>query len=700
MRNNGMRQTSLRFMLRRNAALGVLNFLVIFFSLPFWGFVNMPDYAQPLREGVLNDVEKNMTRLVNMEGVRFNAETMAVIFGALGFFSALVLFAHLFSRRRAMMTAALPVTRRGDFCTRLLCVLVLLMGPLVLNLLLYLLSISISGLWAFALPAVLLPRLASLALIALYGFALGALCAVLAGQYWSAVLLGGVFAASGEGLALLTEQIARHYLRTLPGKTVMTALKRFSPAVTLYKGWVAPHKFVWWPGVAAILLCLLLGLWLYQKRKTEAAEKTLAFEKLANALEVYLGVLGAAVCGYLFSTIFGSETGLVAGLVLGAAACHILCRMIFSLSLSHPLAHWPLALAGLLIALLGFGGIRQDVLGYDRFMPEASRLTAVTLTPSYMDCDNQPITCTSPEAVQAALNWAAVMRAETANVPHGYEELPNDSGVRRVEYNLNGRTVKRWYGADDKAASMPYILSLVGSEDFQNSYVDERLLPAMEDGGLSLDAMFVNLLSDAESMERFGYAGYFNSYRMSAEKKQAILEAYWQDVRARTAEQMQAPLIFKLSAYGSVQGALPYQETYINRSLPVYATDTNVLRALFGDKADAVTDYAQGGFILEGNLRAVRQTFDADCDNYFSESPISSEVIVGPEEILACFATSYNDDYAECYYLKPVDACTRIYLFDEQSVMEESGLRAEEIDYETLPQGGRGSWQMVLRPVL
>ncbi|MDD3334840.1 MAG: hypothetical protein PHI98_04895 [Eubacteriales bacterium] len=691
------KQNPLGFLLKRNLFLGLLNFLVMFFPMAFFGFVTMARLKSDLT--YITDPATYLLRAVNTEGIPFNAEIMSILYGALGFLSAMVLFHHLFSRKSAMLEASLPLTRQKAFVLRLLCGGVLLLLPLLLNILLYFVSIVINGFWSYILPQLLVPKFAALFMITLYGFALGVLSTTLTGQFWSSLLAGATIALSLEGLALITGEIATHYLRTLPRETILSATKLYSPVMTLYKGWVSPMTFRWLPGLLAILVFLALSFWLYSIRKTEAAEKVLAFEPLKGIMEGVLGVVGAALLGFLFMSVFGSETGLLVGLILGAAAVFVLCRVIFNLGFSKLLAHWPIALASLLIALTAWGCIRQDVFGYDRYLPSAEALTSVTIH-NASEADSQTISFSSPNAVVTALGWTQIMRDASTSIAHGFSYA--GSGGHLVEYQIGNQTVTRSYPEDVKAASYPTILRLLETEDFKTSYQSTATSTALIEPSLGISTNFRNVLSDKEAIERFGISLSYSAFnRQSEQKQKALLDAYWQDVADRTAEQWQTKSILTLNVSGSTPGTLPYQESYVYRQLPIYACDTRFLTAVFGDKAQAFIDYASGGYALEDGVKVVYQTYDEETVSDYSAReriPLTSELITDPQQIRELLQNASDQPGSSCYYYQPTDPNSNIFIFWDQDLLE-WGVSLATIDYTTLPQSEQHTYRSVLYPV-
>ncbi|MBQ8537504.1 MAG: hypothetical protein IJ461_08910, partial [Clostridia bacterium] len=191
-----------------------------------------PEYqAQNLRELVSSNVMFSQSQ-----------EAMVVLFGGLGFLTAMMLMRHLFSRRQGMLQASLPDRRETEYGRRCIAYLVLCIGPIVLNYLLYLLIVAANGLLPYVDWGILLPRMGVLLAINFYGFAMGMVASVLTGTYWAALLAGAVLIIGLEGLAILWYYLAGEYLHTLVSSGLSDILEGNSPAFVLYRAYYAPSK--------------------------------------------------------------------------------------------------------------------------------------------------------------------------------------------------------------------------------------------------------------------------------------------------------------------------------------------------------------------------------------------------------------------------------------------------------------------------
>ena len=664
MRSN--KKSATRFLLSRNLFIGVIAFLIAFYMMPFWGLSHIPNEKKMPVGADLAAPEAMAERFTQTVSIKvmttpLNLEMMVILYGGLGFLTAMMLMRHLFSRRQSMLHAALPDKRETDFLRRCVGYVVLCLVPIVINFLLYLLVVAVNGMLEYVAWNLLLPKFGALLLINLYGFAMGMLCSVLTGTYWAALLAGAVLIIGVEALSALWYWLGGRYLHTLIDDSFTNALLHLSPAYSLYKGFYKPAEFAWLPGVVAIVLALLLSFVLYRIRKTERAEHTLAFAPLHSILGFALPLMGGTIMGIVIKLSFLSEISLVVGMVVGVVLTFWVCRIVFNQRFCGILKQWYLPTASIAALVLGVVVLHNDVLGYDRFLPDRGELTAITYKPSRYDA-YEVITLTSDDALDAAYEWCTLMRDEINSYENGLIEGSNafSGSDVVVTYHMGNRKVYRHYpNRKIRTEAQANFERIIESDDYRQSLIRENHL---DDGiikqlylnaqnGVQLDAFY----------ERFGVPPAFAGYTREDDgpKIDELISALKLDILNRTFEEKQEDSIFSIHFSFRV----PDSSGTIYKSMDIYPGDTNFLKAVFGDKAEAITEYSAGGYadsedivVLKVDYAQTRSEMSSS-ESSLRDAVESITLASSPEEAMQWIQQA-QDTSADDYYFKP-------YLEDE-----------------------------------
>lgn len=585
-----------RFLLRRNLFIGVIVFLIAFYMMPVWGLSHIPNAGtlakDPLTsETMAAEIAKTVSTQVMTDPL--NLEMMVILYGWLGFMTAMMLMRHLFSRRQSMLYAALPDRRETDFLRRCVGYAVLCLAPIVINFLLYLLVVAANGLLSYVMWDRLLPKLGMLLLINFYGFAIGMLSSVLTGTWWAAMLMGAVLIVGMEGLAALWYSVAGQYLHTLVSTSFTDMLLRLSPAYTLYKGFYRPAEYGCWPGVIAAVLALGLSLLLYRVRKTERAERTLAFDGLQPVLSVVLSLLGGTILGMVLMLSFTSDISLVVGMVLGAVLTFWVCQIVFAQRLCGILRHWALPTASAAALLLGWALLYTDALGYDRYLPERGQLTAISYVPRGYDAGDR-ITLTNKEALDAAYAWCTLMRDEVNDYDDGTPASSMYSGSDViVTYQMGSRRVYRHYPNNAmRTEAQGSLKCVIESDDYRQSIIDQYQLDSGYVSQMYIST--VNAVLDQDAFfEKFNIRMLYRSYERQKDGVviDLLLEALRQDILDRTLGDKQEMPLLEVD----LQIDLPDSNASFEQ-VSIYPGDEHFLRALFGEQMEEVVRYASGGF--------------------------------------------------------------------------------------------------------
>lgn len=698
MRNKRLHPT--RFFLHRYFYLGLALLAVFFLVLPMQALIRLPQSVDRWNQSALLSGETLAdlapeirsflcsSLLYSLPGL----EGLCVLFAVTGFLSALILFRHLFSRRKGMLVFSLPDTRVQDFGRRFICFLFFSVLPILLNYGFYLLVVALNGLTGYLLWGKLLARMAVLLLIHLYGFAVGVLSCVLTGYFWAALLAGAVLTVSFEGAFYLWSTIAGHYLDTLPDTFYRDWLSRLSPVYVLYKNVYRPGAASLLPCLAIIVLMLGLALCLYRRRPLEAAEHTLAFHPLEWIMELFLGIVGGTVVGALIWYTAGTELSLLLGLFLGTLLVSGLCYLVFHLRLSGIFQRWYLPVCTSMALLLAVVGLHYDVFGYDRWLPSRDDLTAITYRPLFSDAASA-VTLTSPEALDAAYDWAVLLRDEAAQEPNEMKQrfIRNTANVC-VTYQLGRRKVTRLY--ENKTArdqSAPLMKVLLESDDYRSAQTKRYFLQHPES---------VRSLSVFPELSYYSRSTYSRCTADSTDPSctfsiASALEALQADLVSRTYDDLLAEPLFTLQLTG-----LDEEGRSASLVLSLYPSDTRVLTAVFGSRRAEVVDFVSGGYAASEDVIAVKQIYsvpasahDASERSFHPECLLDTQVADSPEQAAQWVRQTVTDESAYRYYapdFRP-DSYSVLYLYhqdDLEDYRRSAALTFDPLHPETLPEAG------------
>ena len=646
-----------RFLLRRNLFIGVIVFLIAFYMMPVWGLSHLPNAGTLAKDSLTSEMmaaEIAATVSTRVMTDPLNLEMMVILYGGLGFMTAMMLMRHLFSRRQSMLQAALPDRRETDFLRRCVGYAVLCLAPILINFLLYLLVVAANGLMDAVMWDRLLPKFGRLLLINFYGFAMGMLSSVLTGTWWAALLMGAVLIVGAEGLAVLWHHIAAQYLHTWVRATLTDALANLSPAFTLYKGFYRPAEYGCWPGTVAAVLALALSLLLYRVRKTERAERTLAFDGLQPVLSVVLSLMGGTILGIVLMLSFTTDVSLVVGMVLGAALTFWVCRIVFNQRLCGILRHWALPAASAAVLLLGWAVLYTDALGYDRYLPERGALTAISYVPRVYDTGER-VTLTGEEALDAAYDWCTLMRDEVNDYDDGTPASSMYSGSDViVTYQMGSRRVYRHYPNNAmRTEAQDSLKRVIESDDYRQSMIDQYQLDSGTVSQMYIST--VNAVLDQDAFfEKFNIRMLYRSYDRQKDGVviDLLLEALRQDILNRTLEDKQEMPLLEVD----LQINLPDSNVSFEQ-VSIYPGDEHFLNALFGEQAEEVVRYASGGFAENDDIVVLKVDYTQTYAEIRQSAADLREIVASvtpahtPEEARQWMAKAQETSADQRYYM-------------------------------------------------
>ena len=674
MRTNPGKATPLRWLLRRYVFLAVAVFLIAFAVFPMQGMIRIlgirEGFGNPL-EPVAASTAAYCTRELTLNFVYspLNLEMLCGLFGAMGFACAMVLFRHQFSRKQALMYAGLPMTRTRSFALRSAVYGICGLLPLTVCLVIHPLMVQANGLGRFFDLRAYALRGVSTLLISLYGYAVGALCSMVFGTFWSAAL-GGVLIVGSVEIALgCWINIAGWYLNTLYVNGAVRDMLRFSPVWSLYKSFYQPADFRGWPGILMILVLGALTWVMCRRVRPENAGHTLNLKRAEPAVTAWTAVLGGTAGAIVLSLYLSLEPVAYLGLILGTLLVWILVRMLLDQRVRLNLKDWRIPAAAAAVMLLACFALRGDWLGFDRYTARPEELRAVEVWPDMTE--KNALRFDTPESLKASLEWVDRMREEELE---SHRETPYENGryadcVVAFQKKDGSRVLRRYHYPREKEGLLPALRIMAKAWGRQQS----EEVPLLERAG-SYSATGDFGMTGAEFTETYGFNP--DSSRLLRLDPAKLREALRQDLRERTLESMQQPVVLWAHMEGAGLEGDPDSYEYV--SYGIRPGDRHTLELILGEEADKWTDFVLGGFARSEEVLVFLCRYTQREDG--EEKLESYERLETEEEIRTWMARVIRCD--ESFFAWPKDPEKRLAVYSIPSLRNQTAYNDVEIDLE------------------
>ena len=475
--------------------------------------------------------------------IRLEAELHNVIAGAAvgslvmavlcGIVIPMAVYAYLMSPRAVGLMHALPVKRSTQYFSHFTAGFGLLTGGNVLILLLSVLAQLPFGVvdWAALGQWLLLTEL-----LELFFLALGTLCAMATGWLLAIPVLYAAVSFAALLMCTVVQFLQRWFYFGFQYTTYPDFVEWLTPIVKLTEtvgfldgDYIARNGTdVYWRSLseqalptaaiyaAAGLVLLGLGWLLYRKRPSEAAGDAIAFPWLRPITRWAVGLCGGLGLGlFLSNFVVGGGRSLVK-LILCQIIMGLLCflgtQMLLQKTFRVFRRSWKEAvvLAAALVALTL--GIRQDLLGVQRRVPDEGQVDTVAVRVSYTDAGY--CLTDDPEiiALTAELHRAILAQGPATDENDGYLDIT-------INYVLkSGQELRRVYEIDKNSGTETYRLAnrLLNTTQFRRYAVGlDQLKPEEE------SAIRGGYVEDSETG---------TSVELTREQAQELLLAAQQDV--------------------------------------------------------------------------------------------------------------------------------------------------------------------------
>ena len=677
MRKSNSSMHAARWLLKRNIALGiaVLVIMCLVFTFPgiravhgvYLDIKYATENGNPPDSHTIYWYEQRITSSFPFS-MKLNQEVLCVIFGALGFGSAMVLFRHLFSRKQAMMAAALPVSRKKDLLERTKCFAILTLVPSLISFALYPLDAVAYGVGEYLDMGLYAVRCVSVLMMEIYGYALGVFCSSLCGTVWSTILGGIVLTGSCEVIWYGWSTMIHSYLNTMVREGQVDPMKRISPVISMYKGFGKPEQFVWLPGVLAILLLAVLAFFAYRENRPENVGYTLNIRKAEIPVSVWVMLFGIGTVISTAHFLLTREVLLWLCVLLGSIVIWILLRMALDQNIRISMKHWAIPVACLGAAVLVLLGLRFDVTGYNRYLPEPDELKAVEY--QYQNSDSVRLEGTETKGV--FLQLAGMMRDQAEERRANRHYLPNVYPQLMVTYETANGTFTRCYDKPlDTDAAQPLWKKIVESDDFKAS----QIIPEGENISVSPALPTFNLWGN-EFEQAFGFSNELNI----RPDETAIIEALRADLQERTLEDLQTPVVLYVifDKYDEFSG-----RTLDYTSYAIHVSDENTLSAVLGDDTEKWIDYANGGFLRNDNFLTFLCTYGDDGMMTLKEW----EMLQDPEQAMELYRHTVFCENG--LYAYPTDAGRMLRVYSRaqiQDYLDRGYTTIDTVEWDRLPE--------------
>jgi len=248
-------------------------------------------------------------------------------------------------------------------------------------------------------------------------------------------------------------------------------------------------------GTSMLVILLAIGIgfavlaWLlYQKRPSEATGKSLIYPITEPFVKAYLMFVGALGGGFIFYAV-GDKAFFYFGIIVFAILIHMVCQVIIEhdfKALFRKMNHCAVIVA-LICATVGIA--RFDLLGYDHYLPQPEKVSAVSFQINNVDdYYAAPIKTDDAAVKQQVYNLLKPVIDEElyrSSQFDGYQAT-SDNGTGKhvhltVNYELNsGREVSRKYFTVPLSAVKENFAALYDNQAYRESYYGEVLQAPFE----------------------------------------------------------------------------------------------------------------------------------------------------------------------------------------------------------------------------
>lgn len=466
-------------------------------------FTTESDYARTAAD-VLKDTQNSIAQVIS-----FDSPFIKLVLIVLATLCGVAMFRYLHDRRQVDFYHALPISRGKLFAVNYISGVLLVLPFYLIVLVIGLIFVSAMGLGGQITGALLVQSILGNIAYFLLNYTVAVLCTVLTGNTIITVLLG-IWAQLGIPVLMVMVQCYQAmfyetFSSTVPlmqtfvlyGSPMCNYLVTFHDTHTMYVPLfdtaldvVGGMAVLIYPVILTIVLGVL-SYFLFVRRKSENTGMAVSFRRAKAPIKWFMSMFSGLGFGLIFTVIFsGTSGGMWFGLVFGVVLCHMVVEIIYDFDFKALLHHWKQMIVLAILAVVVVAGIKNDVFGYDNYIPDVDDIASAAIESSYYNIDwNYNVQDIYKDQLTDAESIEKIHQlAELSVANNGKPEEGDSTYAYTIHYTLkNGDHVSRCYTEVPTNVVQDMMVNLVASEQYLKQYSTLQTLriPATNEEGMT-----------------------------------------------------------------------------------------------------------------------------------------------------------------------------------------------------------------------
>lgn len=466
-------------------------------------FTTEPDYARTAAD-VLKNTQNSIAQVIS-----FDSPFIKLVLIVLATLCGVAMFRYLHDRRQVDFYHALPISRGKLFAVNYISGVLLVLPFYLIVLVIGLIFVSAMGLGGQITGSLLAQSILGNIAYFLLNYTVAVLCTVLTGNTIITVLLG-IWAQLGIPVLMVMVQCYQAmfyetFSSTVPlmqtfvlyGSPMCNYLVTFHDTHTMYVPLfdtaldvVGGMAVLIYPVILTIVLGVL-SYFLFVRRKSENTGMAVSFRRAKAPIKWFMSMFSGLGFGLIFTVIFsGTSGGMWFGLVFGVVLCHMVVEIIYDFDFKALLHHWKQMIVLAILAVVVVAGIKNDVFGYDNYIPDVDDIASAAIESSYYNIDwNYNVQDIYKDQLTDAESIEKIHQlAELSVANNGKPEEGDSTHAYTIHYTLkNGDHVSRCYTEVPTNVVQDMMVNLVASEQYLKQYSTLQTLriPATNEEGMT-----------------------------------------------------------------------------------------------------------------------------------------------------------------------------------------------------------------------